>query len=64
MIYLMHQELHSRKRILLEETCNEGEWLVKAATRSQFIGLGPTGIHTGETLFNTAQPVSYEVVQR
>jgi hypothetical protein len=51
-------------RILFEETGNERGWLVETALRLQFGVLGPTVIHAGETLFDTAQPVSREVAQR
>jgi hypothetical protein len=63
-LILTRQELLRHERILFEETRNEGGWLVEAAIRLQFGGLGPTAIHAGETLFDTAQPVSREVAQR
>jgi len=60
----MCQELLHRERILFEETSNERGWLVEAAIRLKFGGVGPNAFHAGKTLFNTAQPVSREVAQR
>jgi hypothetical protein len=60
-LILMRQELLRCERILFEEISNERGWLVEAAIRLQFGGLGPTAIHAGEALFDTAQPISREV---